>query len=54
MYFMGAEVYMLHLYFKGDWELEVVVIVIGNRCFSYCADSRSEEGEQHHIICLRL
>lgn len=41
---------MLHLYFKEDWELKVVVIVIGNRQFSYCVDRRSEEGEQRHII----
>lgn len=49
---MGAEIYM-SLYFEGDWELEVVVIVIVNKCFSYCVDSRSEEGEHHHI-CLYL
>jgi len=23
MHFMGAEIYMLHLYIKGDWELVV-------------------------------
>lgn len=51
---MGAEIYMLHLYSKGNWELELVVILIGNRCFSYCVGSRSEEGEEHHIICLHL
>lgn len=37
---------------KGDGELEVVVI--SNRCFSYCVGSRSEKGEQHHSICLCL
>lgn len=40
--------------FKGDGELGVVVIVISNRCFSYCVDSRSEKGEQYHTICLCL
>lgn len=44
---------MLHLYFKGDWELEAVVNVICNRCFSCCVDSRSE-GEYNHLICLYL
>lgn len=33
---------------KGDGELEVVVI--SNRCFSYCVGSRSEKGEQHHSL----
>lgn len=37
---------------EGDGELEVVVI--SNRCFSYCVGSRSEKGEQHHSICLCL
>lgn len=48
---MGAEIYM-SLYFEGNWELEVVVIVIVNKCFSYCVDSRSEE--EHHHMCLYL
>lgn len=39
---MGAEIYM-SLYFEGDWELEVVVIVIVNKCFSYCVDSRMKK-----------
>lgn len=39
--------------FKGDGELEVVVIVSSNRCFS-CVDSRSEKGEQLPTICLCL
>lgn len=40
--------------FKGYGELEIVVIVISNRCFSYCVDSRSGKGEQLHTICLCL
>lgn len=30
------------------------MIVISNRCFSYCVDSRSGKGEQLHTICLCL
>lgn len=52
--FYGCRDWCCICIFKGGGELEVVVIVICNRRFSYFVESRNEKGEQLHTTCLCL